>query len=74
MKYDDGKNPAGFKKADVVLIGVSRTSKTPLSMYMAHKKFKVANLPLVPEVPLPEETSFRCRPIASSGSSSIRTS
>ena len=44
-----------FKKADVVLIGVSRTSKTPLSMYMAHKKFKVANLPLVPEVPLPEE-------------------
>ena len=55
VKYDDGKNPAGFKKADVVLIGVSRTSKTPLSMYMAHKKFKVANLPLVPEVPLPEE-------------------
>ena len=55
VKYDDGKNPAGFEKADVVLIGVSRTSKTPLSMYMAHKKFKVANLPLVPEVPLPEE-------------------
>ena len=55
VKYVDGKNPAGFKKADVVLIGVSRTSKTPLSMYMAHKKFKVANLPLVPEVPLPEE-------------------
>ena len=46
---------AGFSKADVVLIGVSRTSKTPLSMYMAHKKYKVANLPLVPEVPLPEE-------------------
>lgn len=55
VKYDDGKNPAGFAKADVVLLGVSRTSKTPLSMYMAHKKFKVANLPLVPEVPLPEE-------------------
>ena len=55
VKYDDGKNPAGFSKADVVLIGVSRTSKTPLSMYMAHKKYKVANLPLVPEVPLPEE-------------------
>lgn len=55
VKYDDGKNPAGFEKADVVLIGVSRTSKTPLSMYMAHKKFKVANLPLVPEVQLPEE-------------------
>lgn len=55
VKYDDGKNPAGFAKADVVLVGVSRTSKTPLSMYMAHKKYKVANLPLVPEVPLPEE-------------------
>jgi [pyruvate, water dikinase]-phosphate phosphotransferase / [pyruvate, water dikinase] kinase len=55
VKYDDGKNPAGFKKADVVLIGVSRTSKTPLSMYLAHKKYKVANLPLVPEVPLPPE-------------------
>lgn len=55
IKYDDGKNPAGFAKADIVLIGVSRTSKTPLSMYMAHKKYKVANLPLVPEVPLPEE-------------------
>ncbi len=55
VKYDDGKNPQGFLKADVVLIGVSRTSKTPLSMYMAHKKYKVANLPLVPEVQLPEE-------------------
>lgn len=55
VKYDDGKNPAGFMKADVVLIGVSRTSKTPLSMYMAHKKLKVANLPLVPEVQLPSE-------------------
>ena len=55
VKYDDGKNPAGFAKADIVLIGVSRTSKTPLSMYMAHKKYKVANLPLVLEVPLPEE-------------------
>ena len=55
VKYDDGKNPNGFAKADVVLVGVSRTSKTPLSMYMAHKKYKVANLPLVPEVPLPEE-------------------
>lgn len=55
VKYDDGKNPWGFLKADVVIIGVSRTSKTPLSMYLAHKKIKVANLPLVPEVPAPEE-------------------
>lgn len=61
VKYDDGKNPAGFEKADIVLIGVSRTSKTPMSMYLAHKKYKVANLPLVPEVTLPQEI-FRVPP------------
>ena len=55
VKYDDGKNPSGFAKADIVILGVSRTSKTPLSMYLAYKKIKAANLPLVPEVPLPEE-------------------
>ncbi|WP_148867051.1 pyruvate, water dikinase regulatory protein [Thermosediminibacter litoriperuensis] len=55
VKYDDGKDPRGLAKADVVLIGVSRTSKTPLSMYLAHKRLKVANLPLVPEVSPPEE-------------------
>lgn len=55
VKYDDGKNPAGFAKADIVIIGVSRTSKTPLSMYLAYKKIKAANLPLVPEVPVPQE-------------------
>ena len=41
--------------ADIVLIGVSRTSKTPLSMYMAYKGYKVANVPLVPEVSAPNE-------------------
>ena len=41
VKYDDGKNPLGLAKADVVIIGVSRTSKTPLSMYLAHKQIKV---------------------------------
>lgn len=55
VKYDDGKNPWGLLKADIVIIGVSRTSKTPLSMYLAHKRLKVANVPLVPEVPPPEE-------------------
>ena len=38
-----------------MLVGVSRTSKTPLSMYLAHRMFKVANVPLVPELKLPEE-------------------
>lgn len=55
VKYDDGKDPRGMLLADVVLIGVSRTSKTPLSMYLANKRLKVANLPLVPEVEPPEE-------------------
>lgn len=55
VKYDDGKDTRGIKKADIVLVGVSRTSKTPLSMYLAHKNFKVANVPLVPEVPAPFE-------------------
>lgn len=55
VKYDDGKNPLGLLKADMVIIGVSRTSKTPLSMYLAHKKIKVANVPLVPELEPPEE-------------------
>lgn len=55
VKYDDGKDPRGFLEADVVLVGVSRTSKTPLSMYLAHRKLRVANLPLVPEVEPPSE-------------------
>ncbi|NRD80789.1 kinase/pyrophosphorylase [Bacillus sp. BRMEA1] len=55
VKYDDGRDPRGLLKADIVLIGVSRTSKTPLSQYLAHKRLKVANVPLVPEVDPPEE-------------------
>src|SRR5690606_8641179 len=45
VKYDDGRDPRGILRADVVLIGVSRTSKAPLSMYLAHKLLKVANVP-----------------------------
>ncbi|MFJ8262176.1 pyruvate, water dikinase regulatory protein [Rummeliibacillus sp. NPDC094406] len=55
VKYDDGRDPRGLLKADIVLIGVSRTSKTPLSQFLAHKRYKVANVPLVPEVEPPEE-------------------
>lgn len=55
VKYDDGRDPRGILKADIVLIGVSRTSKTPLSQYLAHKQYKVANIPLVPEVNPPAE-------------------
>ena len=55
VKYDDMRDTTGILKADIVLVGVSRTSKTPLSMYLAHKKFKVANVPLMPELEPPEE-------------------
>ena len=55
VQYDDGKDPRGVVRADIVLVGVSRTSKTPLSMYLANKLYKVANVPLVPEVPVPKE-------------------
>lgn len=52
---DDGKRPAGFLEADIVLLGVSRTSKTPLSLFLANNNIKVANLPLVPKTEIPEE-------------------
>ncbi|MBC7344124.1 MAG: kinase/pyrophosphorylase, partial [Clostridia bacterium] len=55
VKCDDGKDPRGILMADLVLIGVSRTSKTPVCMYLAHKMIKTANVPLVPEVSPPEE-------------------
>lgn len=55
VKYDDGKDPRGISYADLVVIGVSRTSKTPLCMYLAHKRLRVANVPLVPEVAPPDE-------------------
>lgn len=55
VKYDDGRDPRGILRADLVLIGVSRTSKTPLSQYLAHKRLKVANVPLVPEVEPPDQ-------------------
>lgn len=55
VSHDDGRNPEGYKDADVVLIGVSRTSKTPLSMYMAFKGIRVANYPFTPGSEPPKE-------------------
>lgn len=55
VKYDDGKDPRGILYADIVLLGVSRTSKTPLCMYLAHRGIKAANIPLVPEVKINDE-------------------
>lgn len=55
IKYDDGKDISGVKLADLILLGISRTSKTPLSMYLAYRGLKVVNIPLVPHVPLSDE-------------------
>jgi len=55
VKNDDGAEPRNLPKADLVLVGISRTSKTPLSTYMAQKGLKVANVPLVLGVDPPSE-------------------
>jgi len=53
VRHDDGLNMAELHNADILLVGVSRTSKTPTSMYLAHRGYKVANYALVPAVPFP---------------------
>ncbi len=55
VKSDDGKEPRNFRKADIILVGVSRTSKTPLSTLLAQRGLKIANLPLVMGVATPPE-------------------
>lgn len=55
VKHDDGKCLTDLDKADIILVGISRTSKTPLSIFLSHKGWKVANVPLVLNQPLPEE-------------------
>lgn len=55
VRYDDGKDPRGVLIADITILGISRTSKTPLSMYLANKNIRVCNIPLVPETPVPDE-------------------
>ncbi|MBN1140523.1 MAG: kinase/pyrophosphorylase [Deltaproteobacteria bacterium] len=55
VKHDDGQEPRTLHLADIVLVGVSRTSKTPLSMYLANSGWKVANVPIVKGIKPPEE-------------------
>nr|WP_264174883.1 kinase/pyrophosphorylase [Clostridium estertheticum] len=55
IQYDDSRDYNGLKYADVVIIGVSRTSKTPVCIYLATKGIKAINIPLIPEVPVPVE-------------------
>jgi regulator of PEP synthase PpsR (kinase-PPPase family) len=53
LAHDDGLSPESLDKAEIILLGLSRAGKTPLSMYMAVLGWKVANVPFVPGVPLP---------------------
>jgi hypothetical protein len=55
VRHDDGQDPQGLVHADLVLVGVSRSSKTPLSMFLAWRGLRVANVPIVQSLPLPEE-------------------
>jgi [pyruvate, water dikinase]-phosphate phosphotransferase / [pyruvate, water dikinase] kinase len=63
LRHDDGQCANELEQADVVLVGVSRTSKTPTSIYLANRGIKVANVPVVPDCPLPAELDRLMRPL-----------
>lgn len=63
LDYDDGQNLDGIEDADVILVGVSRTSKTPTSIYLARRGIRSANIPLAMEVPFPEEITQHRGPL-----------
>ena len=63
MLHDDGQHVEGLEEADVVLVGVSRTSKTPTSIYLANRGVKTGNVPLVPGVPLAPQVERLRRPL-----------
>jgi len=63
MMNDDGQMPENLEQADIVLLGVSRTSKTPTSIYLANRGYRTANIPLVPHVPLPRALDGLKKPL-----------
>ena len=63
MIHDDGQHPEGLDEADVVLVGVSRTSKTPTSIYLAKRGVKTGNIPLVPGAPYPSQLETLIQPL-----------
>jgi regulator of PEP synthase PpsR (kinase-PPPase family) len=63
LDHDDGQARHNLEEADVILLGVSRTSKTPTCMYLANRGLKAANVPLVPGVPLPHEVMAARKPL-----------
>ena len=63
LAHDDGQAQPGIAEADVVLVGVSRSSKTPTCFYLANRGIKAANVPVVPGMPLPPELFTTTRPL-----------
>jgi [pyruvate, water dikinase]-phosphate phosphotransferase / [pyruvate, water dikinase] kinase len=63
MMHDDGALPPDLETADVILVGISRTSKTPTSIYLANRGIKTANIPLVPTIPVPPGLELVRRPL-----------
>ena len=63
MMHDDGQHVDGLEEADVVLVGVSRTSKTPTSIYLANRGVRTANVPLVPGIPIPPQLEKLVKPL-----------
>lgn len=63
MMHDDGQHVEGLEEADVVLVGVSRTSKTPTSIYLANRGVRTANVPLVPGIPIPHQLEVLKKPL-----------
>jgi regulator of PEP synthase PpsR (kinase-PPPase family) len=61
--HDDGQHVEGLEEADVVLVGVSRTSKTPTSIYLANRGVRTANVPLVPGIPIPHQLETLKKPL-----------
>ncbi len=55
LVHDDGQGLTSISQADIILVGVSRTSKTPTCMYLANRGFRAANVPIVPGCPIPSE-------------------
>jgi len=63
MMHDDGQHVEGLEDADVVLVGVSRTSKTPTSIYLANRGIRTANVPLVPGIAIPHQLETLKKPL-----------
>jgi len=63
LNYDDGQHLEGLEEADIILVGVSRTSKTPTCIFLARRGIKAANIPLVPSVPFPEKILAYKKPL-----------